>query len=162
MPMANMSSALNTQAAAALNYGSFPPGMGPYQKNSGTSSSSGYVDPFGDAAYQEWLSSMGYAQQQQQQQQGPVEPPKTIWPGAIVRNSSKQSGHEASMSVVPDYFAASMNQSTGSDQMGISGSAMDDDGCATSLKVPTNTPISAPDGSITATGLYLSSPPSTT
>lgn len=150
MPIASMSTAFNTPAAAAQNYGSFPQVLPQHQKSSGTSSSSGYVDPFGDAAYQEWMTSMGRVQQQQQQQ-GHAEP-QTIWPGAVTRNSSKQSGHDGGLSIVPDYLASTMDQNMGTDQLGMSGFAMDEDTLTTNLKVPTNTPIGAADGSAAPMG----------
>lgn len=157
MPLASMSAALNTPAAAAQNYGSFSQAMAPHQKASGTSSSSGYVDPFGDAAYQEWVNAMGKAQQQQHEQ-GHVDP-QTIWPGAVTRNSSKQSGHDASLSLVPDYLASTMDQTMGADHMAMSGFALDDDISMTNLKVPTNTPIGAAEGSAAAMGMFTLSRP---
>lgn len=144
--LANIPSSLTGQTAPALDFTSFPQGLN-YQKASGTSSSSEYVDPFGDAAYQEWVASMGLAQQQQDN----VEP-KTVWPGAITRNSSKFAGHDTNTSGM-EYLASTMNQALGSDQVGMSSIGMDEDSIMDSLKVPTNTPITANDGSAGQSGL---------
>lgn len=151
VPIANMSGALNIPTAAAINYNPFPQGVPAYQKTSGTSSSSGYVDPFGDVAYQEWVNAMGMAHQQQ----GPAEQ-RTVWPGAVARNSNMQSGHNVGMSAMPDYLASTMDQAMGSDQMGMSSFTMDDDGSGSNLKVPTNTPIGTADGSACAAGSLCS------
>ncbi|CAN8099692.1 unnamed protein product [Discula destructiva] len=149
VPMASMSSSLNAPGAAVLDYGYSSQGMLPYQKNTATSSSSGYVDPFGDAAYHEWMSSIGLAQHQQGQAD-----PNTIWPGVITRNSSKQSGCDARIPDLPEYLASTMDQTIGSDQIGMSSFTVNDDTFAANPKVPSNTPIGATDGSAAAAAQY--------
>lgn len=146
--MPNMSSTLMPQIIPGLNHASFPEAISAYQKTSGTSSSSGYVDPFNDAAYKEWIASMGSAQQQQVNFE-----PKTIWPGAVTRNSSKTIGHDMSTSMLPEFMASTMDQTIGSDQVGMPSIGLDEDLIMDDLKVPTNTPITATDGSAGPTGL---------
>ncbi|KAJ4415227.1 hypothetical protein N0V82_007464 [Gnomoniopsis sp. IMI 355080] len=143
--MTNMSNTLMPQVTSAFNHTSFPH-FPAYEKTSGASSSSGYVDPFGDAAYQEWVASLGLAQQQQANTE-----PNTIWPGAVIQNSSKAASHDTNTSGTPDYIAFTMNHTVDSEQGGTSCVGMDEDGIMDSLKVPTNTPITATDGSSGAT-----------
>lgn len=146
--MPSMSSTLMPQIMPGLSHTSFPEAISAYQKNSGTSSSSGYVDPFNDAAYKEWIASMGSAQQQQVTFE-----PKTIWPGAVTRNSSKTIGHDISTSGLPEFMASAMDQTIGSEEVGISSIGLDEDLIMEDLKAPTNTPITATDGSSGPTGL---------
>lgn len=146
--MANMSSTLMPQIVPGLNHTSFPEVISAYQKTSGTSSSSGYVDPFNDAAYKEWVASMGSSQQPQVTFE-----PKTIWPGAVTRNSSKSIGHDMNTSGLPEFMASTMDQAMGSDQMDMSSIGIDEDIIMDSLKVPTNTPITAADGNGGPTGV---------
>lgn len=150
VPMVDMPGTLDTSGAAMIDHASFLQGMSTYQKDSEMSSSSVYFDPFGEAAYQDWMSSVGMAQQQPQGQIGQ----QTIWPNAVNRNSGNKSGHDGSNSGIPDYLAFSMSHNFGSGQIGLSGFTIDDDSSAESLKVPTNTPIGVLDGDIAATGSF--------
>lgn len=146
--MTNLSSTLMPQIVPGLNHNSFPEAISAYQKTSGTSSSSGYVDPFNDAAYKEWIASMGSSQAPQVNFE-----PKTIWPGAVTRNSSKTIGHDMSNSGLPDFMASTIDQATGSDHVDMSSIGIDEDLIMDSLKVPTNTPITATDGNCGPTGV---------
>lgn len=134
--MPSISGTLTSQAATALSQATFPQNRSSFHKNPGTSSS-GSMDPFSEAAYQEWVSSIGL---QQQQQQHTIEP-QEIWPSAITRNSSKQLGDDTSMPRLPDYLSHTiLGQSMETDPMSLSGPSLDEDGTMGSLKVPTNTP----------------------
>lgn len=157
--MTNMTNNLMPQATPNFNHVTVPQALSTYQKTSGTSSSSGYVDPFGDVAYQEWVASLGLAQQQQAN----IEP-KTIWPGAVTRSSSRIAGHDVSTSGFPDYITSTLHEAVGSDAGGMFNIGMDEDGIVNNLKVPTNTPITANDGGADETGLsnYPNSAPSIT
>lgn len=108
-----------------------------------SSSGAGLSDPFSEAAYQEWISSLGLHHQQHT-----VEP-TAIWPSSAMRNSSKQSAStstDASMANLPDLLAPAMPQNMSSDPMAISGPSLDDEHHWDSLKAPTNTPTTALTG----------------
>lgn len=86
-------------------------------------------------------------------QQNEIVEPKSIWPDAVTRNSSGHTSQAANTSGMPDYLVSTMEQAIGSDQLGMASITMDEDGIIDNLKVPTNTPIIANDGSAGATGL---------
>lgn len=108
------------------------------------------MDPFSEAAYQEWANSMEL--QQQQQQQHTVEP-NAIWPSANNRISCKPLGNGTGMSSLPDYFPSAIAQGIGSDPMSLSGPCFDDDHTMDNLKVPTNTPTTLMSGAHAASGM---------
>lgn len=145
VPLSSISGTLTSHSAPQA---TFPLSLSSFQNNPGISSS-GSVDPFGEAAYQEWVSSMGLHQQQQQHT---VEP-QAIWPSTINRDGSKHLGSDASMPKIPDYLSPIIGQAFGADPMGLSGPSLEDDSTLESLKVPTNTPTTLPDGNNAASGL---------
>lgn len=148
VPMPNISSTLTTQAAAAFGQSTCPQGLPSFQKTS-VASSSGYVDPFSEAAYQEWVNSLGLHQQQQQH----TADPKAIWPSAVTRSGNKQLANETIMPSLPDYLSSTIGHPICSNSMHFSGASLDDDGTVDSLKVPTNTPTTVPGGSLASSGL---------
>lgn len=105
------------------------------------------MDPFSEAAYQEWVSSMGLQAHIQQT----VEP-KAIWTSAVHQNSSRLLDNGTSMSSLPDYLVSTMTQGVGSDPMGISVPNLDDGNIMESFKVPTNTPTTFTSGDHAASG----------
>lgn len=146
--MNTLPSAAAAQATPALGHAFLPQGLSVCQKTPGISASSEYVDPFSDAAYQEWVASMGLAHQQQG-----YEEPKTIWPNIVTQNRSGHTGHDLDESCMPETLASTIHQTMGPDQMGMSSAVMDEVGNMDNLKVPTNTPITANDGGAGAIGL---------
>lgn len=144
MPMSSISNTLTSHTAAALGHTAFAQNLASIQKNPGNSSSSS-MDPFSEAAYHEWVSSMGL---QQHQQQNTTEP-QAIWPNTMGRNSSKQIGDDGSMPKLPDYLSPIIfGQANGSDPM-----SLEEDSTMESLKVPANTPTTFPDNSTGASVL---------
>lgn len=134
--MPNISAALSSANPAP-----FPPPVSALT-NGSSSSGASLVDPFSEAAYQEWISSLGLHNQQHT-----VEP-TAIWPESAVRNSSKQSDStDTSMANLPEFLAPVMTQNLNPDAMAISGPSLEDEHHWDSLKVPTNTPTTlAGDG----------------
>lgn len=139
--MSSMSGTLSSQA-------SFPHNFSTSQKNMEISSA-GSVDPFSEAAYQDWVNSLGLHQKHLHQH---VAEPQTIWPSVIARTSSRQYGNSGVMPKLPDYFSPSLSQAIGTDLAGQSGPSLDEDSTLESLKVPTNTPTTAPSGTATDSG----------
>lgn len=140
VPMSSISGTLTSQA-------SFPHNFSTYQKSIRISSA-GSVDPFSEAAYQDWVNSMGLHQKQQHQH---VEP-QTIWPSVIARNSSRQFTNDGVMPKLPAYLSPNLSQAIGTDLAGLSGPSLDEDSTMESLKVPTNTPTTAPSGTAIDSG----------
>lgn len=140
--MSNISAAFS-----ATNPASFPAPVSALAK--GSSSGTSLADPFSEAAYQEWITSLGL-----QSQQHAVEP-TAIWPGSAIRNSSKQSGStDTSMANMPEFLAPVMTQNLHSDAMAISGPSLDDEHHWDSLKVPTNTPTTLSGDGIPSHGSF--------
>lgn len=102
----------------------------------GSSSSGGsLVDPFSEAAYQEWISSLGLHHPQHTME------PTAIWPTSVIRNSSKQSTSTGtSMASLPEFLDPVMTQNLNSDSMAMSGPGVEDEHHWDSLQVPANTP----------------------
>lgn len=98
-----------------------------------TSSASSFLDPFNEAAYQEWINSLGLGQQQ------PHVDPNTIWPNSIAR-VNKKSGTDPSMCSIPSYLSSTMRDVITTDPMNLSGPCLDEDTQMETLNVPTNTP----------------------
>lgn len=98
-----------------------------------TSSASSFLDPFNEAAYQEWVNSLGLDQQQ------PHVDPNTIWPNSIARVNNK-AGTDPSMSSMPLHLSSTMRDILTTDPMNLSGPSLDEDTQMETLQVPTNTP----------------------
>lgn len=108
------------------------PGHTKLQKAS-TSSGSSFLDPFNEAAYQEWINSLGLGQQQ------PHMDASTIWPGSIAGVSNK-SGTDPSTCSMPAYLSAPIRDVVTTDPMSLSGPSLDEDTQMEILKAPANTP----------------------
>lgn len=132
-------------ALSAANTPVFPPTLSSLQKGPLTSTTS-FMDPFSEAAYQQWVNTQGLHQQQHT-----VEP-KSIWPSAVTRNISKQSTTDTSIASLPDYLSSTIPQNISSDPMNVSGPSQDDDIQLENLKVPTNTPTTLTDDRNSITG----------
>lgn len=136
-------------ARSVTNPATFPPSVSTITKAS-SSSGTNFVDPFSEAAYQEWINSMGLHHQQHT-----VEP-TAIWPGSAIRDSSKQStSMDTSVASLPDFLAPSMTQNLSSDPMTLSGPSLDDEHHWDSLKVPTNTPTALTGEGLSNHGLLV-------
>lgn len=124
-----MGSSTSTALATGMS-GSFAshPAAPNLQKDS-TSSASECVDHFSEAAYQEWVNSLGL-------------PHQTLWPGSAMRNTSKDNDSNGIAPDMPAFLSSSMGQSIGSEFLNFSIPDLDDNSLAQSLKVPTNTPAS--------------------
>lgn len=119
---------------ASTNPVPFPTPISMLSKGSSSSGTS-LADPFSEAAYQEWINSLGLHQQQHT-----VEP-TVIWPSTAMRDSSKQSAStDTSMANVPDFLAPIITQNLNADPMADSAHFLDDDHHWSNLKAPTNTP----------------------
>ncbi|KAK7730600.1 hypothetical protein SLS53_008990 [Cytospora paraplurivora] len=110
-----------------------------FQKSSASSGSS-FMDPSSEAAYQEWINSLGLNQQQ------PNLDAKVVWPNVISRSDSKQSSADASIPSMSGYLSSTMGHTMAPNSMHISGASLDDDAQMVHLKVPTNTPTAFPGG----------------
>lgn len=118
----------------------FHPAAPNLQKTS-TSSTSDCVDHFSEAAYQEWVNSLGLAQQ-------------TLWPGSTTRNTSKDNDSNDIDPDMPAFLSSNMGQSIGSEFLNFSIPNLDGNSLAQSLKVPTNTPTSLIGANGAAVGEY--------
>ncbi|KAI3392018.1 hypothetical protein diail_6345 [Diaporthe ilicicola] len=139
-----IATALTALPGATASLDSFHSGHPTLQKGS-TSSASSFLDPFNEAAYQEWINSLGLGQQQSHLDAN------TIWPSAIIRSSSK-SGTDPSISNMPDYLSSTMHHGIAADPMNLSGSSLDEDTRMELLKVPANTPTAFLGGDHTRSG----------
>lgn len=139
VPMPNISSTLATPSAVTPNPNTFHPNLQTLQKTS-TSCGFSFMDPFNEAAYQEWINSLGLNQQQ------PSLDVTAIWPNATDRNSAKQSSTDPSMSSMSDYLSCTMGHTIAPNSMSLSGTSLDDDTHMSNPKVPTNTPTTLPGG----------------
>lgn len=153
MPASTVSGSLTAQPAAATDSGhaDLSQALTGYQKSS-ASSGSGFVDPFSEAAYQEWVNSLGLHQHQH------TVAPTAIWPSAATRSSSRQTGNDVGMPNISDYLSPTMGQNLGSDSMSITGPSLDEDSTMESLKVPTNTPTAFMSGTPILSGKSPSRP----
>lgn len=132
---------------AATTSASFLPPVSMLTKGS-LSSGGDLVDPFSEAAYQEWISSLGFHHSQHT-----VEP-TAIWPTSAVRDSSKHSTTtDTSMTDLPEFLAPSLTQNLNPDAMGMSGPGKEEEHHWDSLKVPTNTPTTLTGEGMASHGL---------
>ncbi|KAK7717265.1 hypothetical protein SLS64_002755 [Diaporthe eres] len=127
-----ISTALTAPPGATATLDAVHSGHSRLQKTS-TSSASSFLDPFNEAAYQEWINSLGLGQQQ------PHIDTNTVWPTSIGRSSNK-SGTDPSMWSMPAYQSSTMRDVLTADPMNLSGPSLDEDTQMEILKVPTNTP----------------------
>lgn len=130
--MPTISTALNAPNGANATLDAVHPGHLKLQ-NASTSSASSFLDPFNEAAYQEWINSLGLGQQQSHVDTN------TIWPNSIARGSNK-SATDPSMCIMPSYLSSTLRDATTADPMHLSGPSLDEDTQMETLKVPTNTP----------------------
>lgn len=127
-----ISTALTAPPGAAATLDAVPTSRSKVQKAS-TSSGSSFLDPFNEAAYQEWINSLGFSQQQ------PHVDTNTIWPTMFTRGNDK-SGTDPVMGSMPAYLSSAVRDIATADPMNLSGHGVDDDAQMEMLKVPTNTP----------------------
>lgn len=130
--MPTISTALTAPPGATAAFSPVHSGHSKLQKAS-TSTASSFLDPFNEAAYQEWVNSLGLDQQQ------PHMDTNTIWPSSIARGSNK-SGTDPSMGSMPAYLSSTMRDAIITDPMNLSGRSLDEDTQIEILKVPANTP----------------------
>lgn len=138
MPAIPTASAAPSAMTPTLNFHGF-------QKSSASSGSS-FMDPFSEAAYQEWINSLGLNQQQ------PNLDAKVVWPSVNSRSDSKQSSTDHSIPSMSDYLPSTMGHTMAPNSMHISGASLDDDAQMANTKVPTNTPTLFPGGDLLASG----------
>lgn len=127
-----ISAALTAPPSATATLDAVHSGHSKLQKAS-TSSASSFLDPFNEAAYQEWVNSLGLDQQQ------PHVDPNSIWPNSIARVNNK-AGTDPSMCSMPSYLSSTMRDLVTTDPMNLSGPSLDEDTQMETLKVPSNTP----------------------
>lgn len=127
-----ISGALTAPPGATATLDAVHSGHSKLQKAS-TSSASSFLDPFNEAAYQEWVNSLGLDQQQ------PHVDPNSIWPNSIARVNNK-AGTDPSMCSMPSYLSSTMRDLVTTDPMNLSGPSLDEDTQMETLKVPSNTP----------------------
>lgn len=130
--MPTISTALTVPPGVAATLDAVPTSRSSLQKAS-TSSGSSFLDPFNEAAYQEWINSLGLSQQQ------PHVDTSTIWPTTFTRGNDK-SGTDPVTGSMPAYLSSAMRDIATADSMNLSGHGVDDDAQMDMLKVPTNTP----------------------
>ncbi|ROW00020.1 hypothetical protein VPNG_08359 [Cytospora leucostoma] len=118
-----------------------------FQKSSASSVSS-FMDPSSEAAYQEWINSLGL------NQQPPNLDAKVVWPNVMSRSDSKQSSADPSIPSMSGYLSSTMGHTMAPNSMHISEPSLDDDAQMVNLKVPTNTPTAFPGGDPLATGHF--------
>lgn len=131
--MPTISTALTAPPGATTAFDAVHSGHSRLQKASASSSSS-FLDPFNEAAYQEWINSLGLGQQQPH-----MDTDNTVWPSSIARSNNK-SGTDPSMWSMPAYQSSAMRDVVTTDPMNLSGPSLDEDTQMEVLKVPTNTP----------------------
>ena len=129
----SISTALTAPPGATATLDAVHAGHSKLQKASTSSASSSFLDPFNEAAYQEWINSLGLGQQQ------PHVDANTIWPGSIAGFVNK-SGTDPSMCGMPAYLSTNMRDVVATDPMNLSGPSLDEDTQMEILKAPTNTP----------------------
>ncbi|ROV96537.1 hypothetical protein VMCG_07835 [Cytospora schulzeri] len=139
VPMPTISSALTAPSVMIPNLNSFQPHLQTFQ-NSSTSSGSSFMDPFNEAASQEWLNSLGLNQQQSGMDV------RSVWPTTITRDNGKQSCTDPSMLSMSDYLSCSMGHTMAPNSMHLSGPSLDNGNHMANLKVPTNTPTTMSGG----------------
>lgn len=127
-----ISGALTAPPGATATLDAVHSGHSKLQKAS-TSSASSFLDPFNEAAYQEWVNSLGLDQQQ------PHVDPNSIWPNSIARVNNK-AGTDPGMCSMPSYLSSTMRDLVTTDPMNLSGPSLDEDTQMETLKVPSNTP----------------------
>lgn len=127
-----ISTALTAPPGAAATLDAVPWGRSKLQTTS-TSPASTLPDPFNEAAYQEWINSLGLGPQQAHVDTN------TTWPTLITRGSHK-SGTDPPMGSMPAYLSSAMRDVVTADPMNLSGHSLDEDAQVEMLKVPTNTP----------------------
>lgn len=127
-----ISAALTAPPSATATLDAVHSGHSKLQKAS-ISSASSFLDPFNEAAYQEWVNSLGLDQQQ------PHVDPNSIWPNSIARVNNK-AGTDPSMCSMPSYLSSTMRDVVATDPMNLSGPSLDEDTQMETLKVPSNTP----------------------
>lgn len=118
--MPTISTALTAPAGPFPSLDAATMGRSRLQKAS-TSSASSFLDPFNEAAYQEWIDSLGFGQQQTHVDTG------AIWPTLIARGSGK-SGTDPAVGSAMAHMPSVVRDT------------LDEDAQMEMLKVPTNTP----------------------
>lgn len=131
-------------------FGTMPPGFLMPPKNP-VASSPGYVDPFSEAAYQEWVNSLGF-----QQHQNSIEP-TAIWPTTSTQNGTKHPVSEIVMSMT-DYVPSVIGQDVNAGSLSTSAPSLDEDSPMGNfnVKVPANTPTTMSSASTSPSGLGCS------
>lgn len=130
--MPTISTALTAPAGPAFNLDTVPMGRSKLQKASASTASS-FLDPFNEAAYQEWIDSLALGQQQ------PHLDTSAIWPTLVARGNDK-SGTNPAMGGMTAYMPSAIRDTATADPMHLSGRSLDEDAQMEMLKVPTNTP----------------------
>jgi hypothetical protein len=98
-----------------------------------TSSTSSFPDPFNEAAYQEWINSLGLGPHQAHGDTN------TVWP-TLTNQGSHKGGVDPIMGSVPAYLSSTMRDAVTGNSMHLPRPSLDEDIPIEMLKVPTNTP----------------------
>jgi hypothetical protein len=150
--MPTISTALTAPAGAAATLDAVPSGRSQFHTAS-TSSASSFLDPFNEAAYQEWINSLGLGSQQAHVDTN------TIWPTHIARGNRK-SGTDPPVGSMSTSLSSAMRDVVTADPMNLSGHSLDEDAHMDMLKVPTNTPTAFLGADHAASGSLAPSRPS--
>jgi len=150
--MPTISTALTAPAGAAATLGAVPSGRSQFQTAS-TSPASSFLDPFNEAAYQEWIDSLGLGPQQAHVDTN------AIWPTHIARGNRKP-GTDPPVGSMSTSLSSAMRDVVTADPMNLSGHSLDEDAHMDMLKVPTNTPTAFLGADHAASGSLAPSRPS--
>ncbi|KAG8156724.1 hypothetical protein KVR01_013329 [Diaporthe batatas] len=149
--MPTISTTLTAPAGPVPTLDAITTGRSNLQKASASTASS-FLDPFNEAAYQEWIDSLGLEQQQSHVNTS------AIWPTLVARGNDRSGANPAAGSIMA-YMPSAVRDTATADPVHLSGRSLDEDTQMDMLKVPTNTPTAFLGADHAASGQFTCNNP---